>query len=401
MIRSTIRRSVAVSAVALLALTACGDKAPAGGEGGTAELTIQPIEQIDTSANKVESPDVSNAADPAGDGNAKCDGVKIGFAGALSGPNAALGQNIRRGMEVAVQKHNDANADCQVEVTDFDTEGDPNKASSVTPNLISDTAIIGTIGPAFSTESKAVGGLFNQAGLVSVTASATNPGLAQNGWKTFFRGLANDAVQGPAVAGYIKKQLAAKKVYVIKDDSDYGKGLASELQKGLGELVTGTGDVKTGAKEFSAIVNDVKTAAPDLVFYSGYYAEAAPLTQQLREGGYEGMFMSGDGTNDPQYVAGAGSAAKDAYLSCPCGPAPEEFAGQYSDVNDGAKPGTYSVEGYDLATILLSGIDKGNTTRPKLLAYVKSYEGQGLARVYKWDDKGELAEKLIWIDQVK
>jgi branched-chain amino acid transport system substrate-binding protein len=198
--RFTVRKSVAVTAVALLALTACGDKAPAGGQGGTAELSIQPVELIDTSANKVPEPDVSKAADPAGDGKAKCSGIKLGFAGALSGPNAALGQNIRRGMEVALKKHNEANADCQVEVAEFDTEGDPNKASSVTPNLISDKSIIGVLGPAFSGESKAVDGLFNQAGLVSVTASATNPGLAQHGWKTFFRGLANDAVQGPATS---------------------------------------------------------------------------------------------------------------------------------------------------------------------------------------------------------
>jgi branched-chain amino acid transport system substrate-binding protein len=397
--RLPARKTVAVCAVALLALTACGNKAP--GTGATEELSIKPVELIDTSANKVPEPDVSKAADPAGSGDAKCSGIKLGFAGALSGSNAALGQNIRRGMEVAIKKHNDANADCQVEVTDVDTEGDPNKASSVTPNLISDKAIIGVLGPAFSGESKAVDGLFNQAGLVSVTASATNPGLAQHGWKTFFRGLANDAVQGPAVAGYIKKQLAAKKVYVVKDDSDYGKGLAAELQKGLGDLVSGTGDVKTGAKEFSAIVNDIKTAAPDLVFYSGYYAEASPFAQQLREGGYEGKFMSGDGTNDQQFITGAGSAAKDAYLSCPCGPSPDDYAKEYTEVNNGAKPGTYSVEGYDLTTILLAGIDAGNTTRPKMLAFVAAYDGQGLARHYKWDDKGELAEKLIWIDQVK
>ena len=48
--------------------------------------------------------------------------------------------------------------------------------------------------------------------------------------------------------------------------------------------------MKTGAKEFSAIVNDIKTAAPDLVFYSGYYSEASPFAQQLREGGYDAAF---------------------------------------------------------------------------------------------------------------
>ncbi|NED67084.1 ABC transporter substrate-binding protein, partial [Streptomyces sp. SID10244] len=85
----------------------------------------------------------------------------------------------------------------------FDTEGDPQKATQVAPQIANDDAIVGLIGPAFSGETKATGGIFNQAGLVSVTASATNPTLTDNGWKTFFRGLANDDVQGPAVAKYL------------------------------------------------------------------------------------------------------------------------------------------------------------------------------------------------------
>ena len=43
--------------------------------------------------------------------------------------------------------------------------------------------------------------------------------------------------------------------------------------------------VKTGDKDFSATVQLVKGAAPDAVFYAGYYAEAAPFVQQLRDAG--------------------------------------------------------------------------------------------------------------------
>ena len=43
----------------------------------------------------------------------------------------------------------------------------------------------------------------------TITPSATNPTLADNGWKTFFRALGNDATQGPAAAKYIKDTLKA------------------------------------------------------------------------------------------------------------------------------------------------------------------------------------------------
>lgn len=401
MARYSIRGVVAMSAIVALALTGCSDKETESEKSGGAEaLTIQPLEQVDKEGKPVEAKDGGDPADPAGDGKAVCSGISLGFAGALTGDNAALGQNIRNGMEVAVQKHNEANPDCQVAVKDFDTEGTPEKATQVAPSIIGDAEIIALLGPAFSGETNAVSPQFNQAGLPALSASATNPALSQNGWQTFFRGLANDAIQGPALAAYIKDTMGANKVCLIKDDSDYGKGLAAELKTGLGDVVTCEADTKTKDKEFSAIVTQVKEADVDAVVYAGYYAEAAPLAQQLDEGGVEATFVSADGVNDPAFVDGAGSSAEGAILSCPCGPAPEDFAAEYEEIA-GSAPGVYSTEGYDLATIMLQAIDSGVTTREDMLKFVKDYDGDGLARHYKWDSTGELEENNIWIYEVK
>lgn len=402
MARHTVRGVVALSAIVALAVTGCGSKETKSEKSGdTGALSIQPLQQIDKDGKPVDSKSDKKAADPAGDGKAKCNGVSLGFAGALSGDNAALGKNIRYGMEVAIKKHNDANPDCQVTVKEFDTEGAPEKATSVAPSIIGDASVIGLLGPAFSGETNAVSSQFNDAGLPSLTASATRVDLSKNGWKTFFRGLANDGVQGPALAAYVKDEMKAKKVCLIKDDSDYGKGFAQEIQNVLGDAVTCTADTKTKDKEFSAIVTKVKEAKPDVVVYAGYYAEAAPLAQQLKEGGVDATFVSGDGVNDPAFVDGAGSSAKGAILSCPCGPAPEDFAAEYEKVSKGAAPGVYSVEGYDLTTIMLKAIDSGAVTREAMLEFVKNYDGDGLARHYKWDATGELEENNIWVYEVK
>jgi branched-chain amino acid transport system substrate-binding protein len=400
--RYSIRGVVATGAIVALALTGCSEKETGSEKSGeTGALTIQPLEQIDKDGKPVETKGTSDAADPAGDGNATCSGIAIGFAGALTGDNAALGKNIRNGMEVAIEKHNEANPDCQVSVKEFDTEGAPEKATQVAPSIIGDAEIIALLGPAFSGETNAVSPQFAQAGLPALTASATNPALSQNGWQTFFRGLANDAIQGPALASYIKDTMGVKSVCLIKDDSDYGKGLAAELKTGLGDVVTCEADTKTKDKEFSAIVTQVKEADVDAVVYAGYYAEAAPLAQQLDEGGVDAKFVSADGVNDPAFVDGAGSSAEGAILSCPCGPAPKEFAAEYEKVSGGAAPGVYSTEGYDLATIMLTAIDSGVTTRDAMLDFVKNYDGDGLARHYKWNSTGELEENNIWIYEVK
>ena len=78
-------------------------------------------------------------------------------------------------------KHNAANPGCQIELRTFDTEGDPQKATAIAPQIVDDETIIGLIGPAFSGETKATGGVFDQAGLLAATASATNVDVVRTG----------------------------------------------------------------------------------------------------------------------------------------------------------------------------------------------------------------------------
>jgi branched-chain amino acid transport system substrate-binding protein len=382
-------------------IAGCNQSKP---EQGTAQSDLKIVEQVQIDQNGAEvKPEAGAApANPAGDGKAACPPLSLAMAGALTGPDAALGINIKDGVQLAIDQHNAANTGCQVQLKTFDTEGDPQKATQVAPQIVDDAFTIGLVGPAFSGETKATGQVFDQAGLVAATASATNVTLSTNGWKTFFRGLANDGVQGPSVANYLKNNLGNKKVCVVDDSTDYGLGLAQAVRETLGPVADTACNisVKKGDKDFSAAVNQVKGESPDSVFYSGYYAEAAPFVQQLRDAGVKANFVSADGTKDPEFVKQAGEASKDAILSCPCGPATGDFAKQYTE-KFGQAPGTYSTEGYDLGTIMLKGIDAGKITRPDLLDWVKNYQGQGVARKYQWTDTGELTSTLIWIYKVQ
>ena len=408
------RNAIAIGSTALVVfgIAACTQPSPneeSKGAGSSqadtaapTDLTIVEQVQVDQNGAAVQAQTGAAPADPAGDGTATCTPVSIAMAGALNGPDAALGINIKNGVQMALDKHNAANPGCQIELKTFDTEGDPQKATGIAPQIVDDASIIGLIGPAFSGETKATGGVFDQTGLVAVTASATNVTLSEQGWKTFFRGLANDGVQGPSVANYLKNTVGDKKICVVDDSTDYGSGLAKAVRDTLGPVAEPACNisVKKGDKDFSAAVTQVKGQSPDSVFYSGYYSEAAPFVQQLRDAGFAGKFVSADGTKDPEFVKQAGSSSKDAILSCPCGPATGAFADEYTKMF-GQAPGTYSVEGYDLGTILAKGIDSGATTREALLNFVRGYDGQGIARKYQWTDAGELTTTLIWIYKVQ
>jgi branched-chain amino acid transport system substrate-binding protein len=396
----------AAAAVAVLAVAGCTQSAPTenAANGSAAQTDLQIVAQmpIDGDGNEVTLATGTAPLNPAGDGTATCPPLTIAMAGPLTGADAPFGGNVRDGAQLAVDQHNAANPGCQVQLKAFDTEGDPQKATAIAPQIVDDAAIVGLVGPTWSGETKATGSVFDQAGLVALTPAATNPSLSEQGWKTFFRGLSSDAVQGPSLANYLKNSVGVKKACVIDDSTDAGVGQADAVRQTLGPI-TDTAcsiSVQKGDKDFSAAVTQVKNQSPDVVVYASYYTEAALLLQQLRDAGYTGLFSGPDGLKDPQFVKAAGEAAKGAVLSCPCGPAPTSFSEAYT-AEFGQAPGTYSVEAYDLAAILLKGIDSGAITREALLEFVRGYIGQGVAREYRWTDTGELTSNMIWIYKVQ
>jgi branched-chain amino acid transport system substrate-binding protein len=375
--RAYSRGLVAAAAASALVLSACGGSNDNGGSSGS--------------------------------GGSSGGSVTIGFFGAQTGPNAQLGINISNGVELALEQHNAKSGVTQVKLIKYDTQGDPAQATNQAKKAVSDK-VAAIIGPAFSGESKTADPIFEEAGIPNVSASATAVALGQNGWKFWHRVLANDGVQGPGDADFIAKTLNAKTVAVIDDQSEYGKGLGDAVRKQLatdGVKVAVNDAVNPDASSFSSTVNKVKPANPDVVFFAGYYSAAGKLVKQLKDGGVQGTFMSGDGTLDAQFIAGGGAAANGALLSCTCSsavgssdPAVQKFATDYK-AKFKADPATYSAEGYDATNAVLQAIDAGKTDPSDINDFVTKIDFKGVSKQIKFAPNGDLASDLLFITEVK
>lgn len=333
-----------------------------------------------------------------------CD-LAIGFFGAQTGDAANLGINISNGVQLAVDQYNKDHTDCPVALEKFDSEGLPDKASALAQNVIQKQDIIGIVGPAFSGESQVAVPIFNEAAIPLISSSATNPALAQQGWTVFHRILGNDAVQGPAAATYIRDVLKARKVFVVDDATEYGKGLADLVASELGPTVAGTDTVQQKQTDFSATVTKIKNSGATAFFYGGYYAEAGLLRKQLSDAGGQAItLVAGDGVKDQGYIKAAGAAAAEgSVVTCPCLPpekAPGSFVPDYTAMFE-QPPGTYSAEAFDAAKVFLDGIAAGRTTRPEMLSWIKSYDRQGISKHIRFDPKGEVADRTVWAYRVK
>ena len=309
-----------------------------------------------------------------------------------TGEAANLGAPMLKGAQLAVDEFNQDNPDACVTLKTFDSQGDPAKAPAVAQAVVSDATILGLVGPGFSGESKAALPLYDEAGLATITGSATNAELQNAGFKVFHRILANDAVQGPAVANYILGALNPKSVGIIDDASDYGKGLADAVKTAAGDTVKASDSIDPKAADFSAAVSKMKDANPDVIFYGGYYAEAVKISTQLRDAGVKATLVFGDGVKDQAgYADAAGPAAEGALIACPCKDGNETFLAswnaKYNEV-----PGTYGAEYYDAANVFLNIIKGGAKDRAAVQAAVKAYDGAGITKQIKFTENGEATE---------
>jgi branched-chain amino acid transport system substrate-binding protein len=341
-----------------------------------------------------------DSGDSAG-GEPACD-LKIAFMGALTGPAAGLGIAAVNGAELAVEQYNEENPDCPVEFVKQDSQSDPEQAPGVAKDIIDDEKVIGLVGPLFSGESEAADPLFDEAGLPMITASATKPDLADQGWEYWHRLLGNDAAQGPEVSTVITEIAKSERPFLVEDDSAYGQGLAEEARNDLGDAVAGEDRVTTGQTDFQPTVTKVLDAEADSVFFSGYYPEAQVFIKQLRGAGFEGTFVVPDGVKDPSYIDVAGDAAEGTLVTCPC--IPGETIGEFNDAYTemfNEKPGTYGPEAYDAANIFLDGIAEGITDRAEMNEFVTNYDEEGISKHISFDEKGEVEEIPIWSYEVK
>jgi len=101
------RNAFALGSAGLLVLgiAACNQSKPEQ-EKSQSQLKIVEQVQIDGQGKEVKADQSAAPSDPAGDGKATCPPVSIAMAGALNGPDAALGINIKNGVQLVSEGAN-------------------------------------------------------------------------------------------------------------------------------------------------------------------------------------------------------------------------------------------------------------------------------------------------------
>ena len=251
--------------------------------------------------------------------------VTLAFQGPLTGDAAQAGQDELAGAKYALAVYNASNPKVKVNLIQVDDQGSGSVAATVAPGVAKNKAVVGLVGSAYSGASQNSFPFYIAGGLTMVSPSAsrvtlTTPQAPDFGGPVFHRVVGNDSVQGPALARLATKGVTSPTVYLVDDQSPYGAGLAQYTSPGLtkvGAKVVGTDHIlPTTGTDWSATTAKVKASGANVVIYCGYDIDAGAFVKSLRDGGYTGIFASGDGSATASFPKAAGlAAAKDARLT--------------------------------------------------------------------------------------
>ena len=330
----------------------------------------------------------------------------IGYQGPLSGGEASTGIDEQNAVKYAIKLFEAANKNIKVKLVSIDDQGDPAVAGTVAPGVASNKNVLGVVGPAYSGATIASLPYYKSVNMPVISPSATRVSLTDPtspdfGGPIFHRVVGKDDLQGPALAKYATAGVSAAKVFVFDDQSAYAVPLRGFVEAGLkkvsGASVVGGDSVPNTTTDFSPTIAKIATSGANVVIYTGYYSQAAVFIKQLRDSGSKAVFAGGDGVFNQEFPKLAGAAAEGSKVTGVGGLAGVD-AKMEADFKKkmGVSSGVYSVESFDAANILLSGIKAGKTTRVKMLAYVKAYKGKSISgNTIKFDKNGDISYGLF------
>ena len=259
--------------------------------------------------------------------------VRVGISLPLDPSTVTVAGPLRDGFVLALTEPPLPGATVEIVILDHGTGAGTRAERGATDlvTLAADPAVVAVFGPLNSSVAEAQIPVGSATGLLSCSASATNPALtkgpvaqalraAAGGANTFVRTVASDDHVALAMALHAHETLGLRSIAIVDDTDVYGAGIADAFQAAwtaLGGTVTGRAGVPAGLADYTPIVGSLAAAAPDAFFFGGTtQTGAAALRLGMVAAGVGALpLLAGDGVVDGSadvpgsYLALAGAAA--------------------------------------------------------------------------------------------
>lgn len=249
------------------------------------------------------------------------DSITFALAGPTTGAVTQYGTMQNTGALAAIKQINAQGGinGKKIEAKIYDDACESKQAVTVANQIVND-GVKFVIGHLCSSSTLPAAEIYDEEGIVMITAASTAPELSEKGYRSIFRTIGTDLQSAPVSADYIINQVKPKKIALLHDKQQYGQGLAEgvkeALQKAGMEPVIFEG-VAQGQTDFSALITKLKKAEIDFVYWGGFHPEIGLIIRQGADQGFKPQYMGADGVDNPDLFAIAGEAAEGILATVP------------------------------------------------------------------------------------
>lgn len=314
------------------------------------------------------------------------------------------------GLQMAVDEVNAAGGigDRQLRLARYDDRESIDQGRIVAQQIAADPDVVAVIGHLQSYITVQAAGTYNQAGLVLVAPTSTDPKLTQLGYPRVFRATFTDKSVGQQLAELVASQQRRKvAVYYIRND--YGRNVANAFEErarqlGISVQARNSYDPSEQASErtFDQVLTEWKPMDLDAILLAGEVPSAAIFVAQARRKGISVPIMGGDAMSSPALIAVAGAAAEGTTVATyynPDEPRPEvvRFNAAFT-AKFGVPPDAGSALGYDSVQLLAHAMKEARSAVPEDVARVlHALKGwRGVTGEFSFDEGGDSAKPVIF-----
>jgi branched-chain amino acid transport system substrate-binding protein len=318
------------------------------------------------------------------------DTIKIGLAGPVTGAVAQYGEMQFIGAKMAIEQINKAGGvnGAMLEGVVYDDACDPKQAVAVANKIVNDE-IKFVVGHLCSSSTQPASDIYEDEGILMVTAASTSPEITARGYQLLFRTIGLDSLQGPTAANYIADH----------DKQQYGEGIATAVKQTLeakGTKVVLFEGINAGDKDFSSMISKLKQAGVDFVYYGGYHPELGLLLRQSAEKGLSVKFMGPEGVGNKEISAIAGPASEGLLVTLPQSfdqdPRNQVLVDAFKAKNEDPS-GPFVFPAYAAVQVIAEGITKaGDTDTAKVAAALRANSFDTPTGTLAFDEKGDLKD---------
>src|SRR5271169_3971938 len=322
--------------------------------------------------------------------------LKIGVIVTLSGPAAALGQQVRDGFALAVRDLGGKMAGRDVEVVVADDELKPDSAVTKVKGLLERDKVDFVVGPIFSNILQAIHKPVIDTNTFLISPNAGPSSYAGKECSPFFYVTSYQNDQVHEILGKVAQDRGYKRVYVMVPNYQAGKDSAAGFKLDYKGEITEESYVPLGTLDFQVELSKIASQKPDAVFTFMPGGMGVSLVKQYRQAGLADQipvlsaFTVDESTLPAQQDAAVGMFGGANWAPNLDNPQNKKFGGAYEDAYHSV-PATYAMQGYDTAMLIDSAVKavKGDlTNKDAVAAALKKADFTSLRGGFKFNTNG-------------